>query len=953
MRNCFILFLSFCLVFTSCHPDRQSTTPRSILHDLTGDAYDGTPGVLKNYEEVEGALATLAGVTDRWLQCRDPLAEDCEELSWDMADLTEEEAKRLWLNNLLDARERIKGLEGHVRNGVHINKISNDIKSLQKDLEDSIQRLNLSYFKRRIDPIDPFRKQYRWILSNAFTTRIGRLENKAQRGQEIRTQITLLGTMNPGFIQDDDQVRHLIATHLSLSGYTFIRDNRDDEGSRQVLGTYFDDMKDHFRQKLTDMYARHVSPVDIPAEPQQLAAALAGKELSEQEERELELWRKLSRVNSTTMVEMFVEIFASIELPEEEDPGIETIHAAFMSVLNQKQEEVKQTSARDAFPELVVLGAGTIAGQVSFGLTAFFGFEGRGILRSVVLATAIGLYSTKDWQAAFATPGAVLGSLTGMAFALTNLEGLITLAGNHEALKKMIELAVAKVRPLLTSIQGYLAQGVPVVSSWLGKLMGMAKSAGAAIGTTLVKLGGTTLQTLSGWLSQVGTIGNIGMILASITEIYNLAVSWQDLSNMKQALSIATTAVVVSLTVFGMVAAFGMISTPVVNIVFAIGTIAWLVTGLLRAYLPEGEILPDADHPDVVYYRDGIHPTESYYQPCNESDPGENCSKNVQADILMGRNFFKERVLRSNLWGGGGGSNIRRCHFVTGSGELPAQSVAYHSIDSLTLWNCSGEEAEYIGMEYTTRRGATCSMEGSGPELCDKQKTRHIGCGTRPGHRTNPKTFTFDPAKGERITEVTLMQTAEGVRTRRVVGIEVCASTGDCIATDQNPGVNYHHTVIFSDFTGYGRGKNRREGRGEIVGFLSNYGNTIDSLGVYLRMPAETVYDHDLYDEAEDLWTHRWLPNQVCVQMIPREQSLEENGPQLAPNQPESPALPGRCPCEVYVSDKTSTSPAYSRIAQCRRCGPGSGEETGCIEKEALPDNVPRAGRTGSRTGPG
>lgn len=197
------------------------------------------------------------------------------------------------------------------------------------------------------------------------------------------------------------------------------------------------------------------------------------------------------------------------------------------------------------------------------------------------------------------------------------------------------------------------------------------------------------------------------------------------------------------------------------------------------------------------------------------------------------------------------------------------------------------------------------------------------------------------------------MQTAEGVRTRRVVGIEVCASTGDCIATDQNPGVNYHHTVIFSDFTGYGRGKNRREGRGEIVGFLSNYGNTIDSLGVYLRMPAETVYDHDLYDEAEDLWTHRWLPNQVCVQMIPREQSLEENGPQLAPNQPESPALPGRCPCEVYVSDKTSTSPAYSRIAQCRRCGPGSGEETGCIEKEALPDNVPRAGRTGSRTGPG
>ena len=408
------------------------------------------------------------------------------------------------------------------------------------------------------------------------------------------------------------------------------------------------------------------------------------------------------------------------------------------------------------------------------------------------------------------------------------------------------------------------------------------------------------------------------MFLALAYEIYSLSVD--DIQGYKKYLGMLNVGLIGSMAVLGV--ACGFMTIPGINIIFLVGTLVWFVVGLIKSYGPDGGFQPGSNDPMVKYYSSEINPNHSYWQWCHEdSSSRANCRKDIVADVLLKKSFSKENLLRSNTFGGKGGSNELGFHRDSEDGVALDPGFSDTGIVKIDLWRCeSGRDADEVGLFYHTKRlSEDCSTDVALNCKPGKVRTFHMGCGTNKDHRIGVKSI--DITRDNPLIEVKIFVTEMDVLSPRIKAMEFCTPTG-CESTHENPQDTYKHNINFSNITTYGQTALASNiSRGEIIGFHGKYGDTIDSFGIYLRIPGDEVYNPEQRD-LDKGWHHYWTTGGTCVQ------GYNPSGSPFERYQAE-----GVCgDCQKYVSfDKLANG---NVVSMCDRCSTKSIISGKCIPND-------------------
>lgn len=211
------LIVAYSLMLSGCKQILGSSSSSYL------DSVELAKGVATDAASAEAILGQLSQYTQRWLQCRNyQPGQDCVELDYNTANLTNEERKRVWLLKLLEAKGRVSKEEMSIRTGIWMNKIDSETNELMKALKDPIKRLNAEYFRNQVG-VDFFDMQLAYFLS-AKNLRFFNSLGGVQRQHEIEAQMKFLRTMNPEFMNSKKNIKELYTKLMTNSSILVLED---------------------------------------------------------------------------------------------------------------------------------------------------------------------------------------------------------------------------------------------------------------------------------------------------------------------------------------------------------------------------------------------------------------------------------------------------------------------------------------------------------------------------------------------------------------------------------------------------------------------------------------------------------------------------------------------------------------------------------------------------------
>ena len=232
-REALAILVAMSLVFSSCRfPSKESNSQLRGNHSVSEKYANWQSRPLQTYEEVEYFTGNLSVYTERFLTCRygktiennrvvhafDDLLEanECEKLSYE-TNIDEQENNRLWLYNLLVAKDRATKESRAVRIGIWVDRISSDIDELFEVLKADISALNSWYFAQKVIGEKPFVAQKKYFMSWEYSRYLASLPS-AVANYEIEQQMMLLKTINPRFALEGKEAQSIVENHLNNVG---------------------------------------------------------------------------------------------------------------------------------------------------------------------------------------------------------------------------------------------------------------------------------------------------------------------------------------------------------------------------------------------------------------------------------------------------------------------------------------------------------------------------------------------------------------------------------------------------------------------------------------------------------------------------------------------------------------------------------------------------------------
>ena len=895
------------LLFQGCMPSSASQS----------DNYDTTPvrekGVAKNMTEIQALLAKLTSETEDWLSHRiDADGSKTPFTGW--SDLRDEEEKnRYWLYKLMEAKEKIPRSNDKngfgFRDGIWLDKINSDIHSIKENLGPAVKKFNAEFFRRNIGE-DAVELQSRYVRSLQFAKFLydsSESVNDTAIKKEIEGQITLLSSIDPDFKDTEGQVLiTIVSSILGALGLNAAADESEVEEVLAVITKQLESLTEATENVARDaLIAREIIDESSEIEVEDLVEELAELEevgdLNEEELTSLDHLESLSQTTEEDMAVLILDLIndALTDTVLVSEPSASSVEftddrEVFENVGNSIQLysslAIDINGLQAVFPramERMGAGAGAaVAGRVKFGLTALTGYQIKNLLFPVLVSMGIALYSIKEWKGAFSSYGDTMGTLSGMTFFFGHVRGLVGVTKeflNSPIYKKMLHSSIKFMEklPAAQQILGNVTAAVASPVNKVGQLISlMQKSFRHALYSVgaHVNISKGAIQAAGQLFLRLSPVATVAMIFSALYEIDRLRQGQdQGYKKVLTGVNIATTVtmgIVTAIATTGVL--MGFFSIPGLNAFFLVGTVVWLFCNLLRSYGPEiGDHRPDDNDPLVQYFKNEIHPDHSYYAWCEDRKWGDNCSKTVYPDEFVYETITNEPIIRSNKYGSFGGKHAL---------EPQEADLTDATITKVSIWRCN---ANQVGLLYKTTSRV-------GPIV---NKEYHAGCGSEKGdRRQTTRTMEFD--KDKKLVRIEAYISGYNLETRRVIGLTVCDSSDACISTlrqGEKNSVKFNNKVTFtnkSDLSQSVTGTHRDEG--EIIGLRGRYGNSLDSIGVYLRMPSPTVYDPILYAETFEYnqktwrWNHSMQGNtNTCLQYatLDGEQSSLESG---------------RCKCSDY-----------------------------------------------------
>ena len=863
MRTLGIWIVCYSLVLQSCRIPIQSSSSSSEQ-----PAKKVRPaGPLKNFSEITSHLALLSEKTKRWLECRHHEAEDqpCAKLRFTDQNLSDQEFKRLWLKNLLVAKQQALYEPLGVRLGIDTQKIETDIKSLQEELKDDIHELNQEFFKEVIGK-DPFDQQKKYFSSWQFARYLNKLSSH-QRRNEVEKQLIILKQLNPDFFKDKESVRQMIASHVTVSGIMRLTTKKRSEGfDEPLVVNYFSDIILLFEERTDAILAELLEAYD-PSQRQALAEKYVGQ-MSDEERKVVNLYLQMRAAGPDALATVLVEAFQAIASSEEDLLNFESrVESLIIASIEANQEKWIATPS-------------FVAGNIKFAISAFFAFDSFGILRTIytIIGTTLLFNSTRSFDP---SPGFILGVGSGLAWTMNSAHALFRMFGGPKRLTAL----VTKVWPKVTAV-------VPqtVMDLHGGFLKFYLNLADHVLSPFLKKVAGILYRSV--------TFLNIATLITLIYSIYDLSQSWASLSTVQKALHIMGLGIFVSWLAVGVMSVF--ITVPHGTLFWVVSTVVaffvYLFISIFRK-LPK-DVRPKEDDPKLDFYQNQIHPQKNYWFWCkDEENGGQNCAQSFQPGVFADRSELYDDLVIAPAIGGPGGSKMLINHDEIdneGTGLATHAVIRYYSIKEMSLWRCPKKGKEDIGLSYEIEiRNPRCEDARLN---CVPRRSVDMGCAKKNHEPSSLKTLTL--LEGEFFNRAQVFHTIYQVKSRRVVRLKLCTNRNRCVEHDQIAGVgNERSTEYQSDVQLTHEGR-VRSGEGEITGLYGAFGDTIDRVGFYYRVKARPVYRAEIFDESLP-WSHVVLPDDRCIQAL-NQADLDPDISRWRIGYPDLSSQKGLCPCRSF-----------------------------------------------------
>ena len=850
-----ILFSCYLVLFSLLTPPKFGLSRDLDLDlDLASQPYVADePRVAKSFEEAKGLLRELSDVTQRWLTCRnyDEVAV-CDKL--DFRDpLEENQLKRLKLFNLLKAKQRFHKESMGVRTGVNLKAIETDIDQLHGDLQESLKVINGDFFTKKIGE-DPFERQMAYFHGREFQEHLRTLDNKAW-SHEIRMQLTLLRTINPTHFDNNDNMTDLISRQMLNEAAVKLKVAGEVERTKleQKAASFFESFQHKNQTGVDNLLGL---PTGAKDEDRLIAveAALSSEGFTKDEVQLLRIWQGSYDQTPDALAAGFLWLF--------QDMSFDKSWGVAEEEATEEQIEAQRITDKRITDSINLQTGVNIAGDVKWGLTAFLDIPYRGaFFGSVCVLMAAVVLFVDDMPR---EPEEILGAATAIVFA--------TAYSRH-------------ITPYTTLVG--LGRDA-VIRVW------------GNIGARLNRAGGAITKVTSKWAELVAKprvahilkyyIGHaqfavhVAFLTANIFFLYDTFVNWKSKDLIRRAAGLTNAVVVTSL--FGLYTATLITSVPGANVIFFLGTLAAMSIFVIDqfAHRVVRDIKPDDNNESVRYYKYEVNPNKSYYQWC-EKEGDANCEQQLHPSTFLGVNNRQEPLVMGERYGGPGGEHELKLHL---EGLKQTDELNKVRISRIQVWNCRNEE---VGLEYTVKpvdcAGSSCSP-----------KTYHMGCGSNHRHRRHLKDY-WVPVD-DSLQKVKIYHSIVK-RSRRVVKVDFTFKSQKSIATEKFSGIDYYHNHEFDstlEYNGLDGSSLRTEG--EIIGLHGRYGSTIDSLGVYARGKAKTVYKAVMYKKDAE-WRHR-IVGGVCLQYKPIPDTDAINYRYSATLLESLRGQPGPCQCESFVS---------------------------------------------------
>ena len=220
---------------------------------------------------------------------------------------------------------------------------------------------------------------------------------------------------------------------------------------------------------------------------------------------------------------------------------------------------------------------------------------------------------------------------------------------------------------------------------------------------------------------------------------------------------------------------------------------------------------------------------------------------------FLGRSKNQERIILGGEFGGPGGSHIHKHHSIRSYVKLDDQ-ISLGEIDSVQIYTCA--RGRQLGLRYNYRES--------------RGKFFHMGCGSKSSDRENLKELKLN--SDESINSMTIYHAQHSGKSRRIYKLKICSDKERCVENSEILSKKYYQrSVVFDNFAEYkfenGRDVYHESGRGKIVGFHGKFGDSIDTIGPYVRLRPSGSYKRELLDNNIE-WYHQRTQNSsgLCVQ---------------------------------------------------------------------------------------
>ena len=269
------------------------------------------------------------------------------------------------------------------------------------------------------------------------------------------------------------------------------------------------------------------------------------------------------------------------------------------------------------------------------------------------------------------------------------------------------------------------------------------------------------------------------------------------------------------------------------------------------------------------------------------------------ASQLLKINNRSQRVVLGGQYGGPGGSHVHAHHKAQGSYKTADPTILNDNINQINIYTCSSGDA--VGLTYNYRSNPGHYF--------------HMGCGSNPSHRESVATMNL--GQDENIASLEVFHAQRYIASRRIYKLKLCSDSERCIETKEHESKDetYYKRSVYLEgrakFTISTAGHDRVEsGKGPIVGFYGRYGDSIDSIGIYVRIDPEITYNRSLLDNSIEWYNMK--NNGYCHQRGKISNSNQMSSSLIEAIQGD----PGRCNCDQYFN-VSENDPIFGITATC------------------------------------